>query len=183
MSEIRCRSPAPLCRQRPMRRSIPNGLHAEEAIERIHLALNQALASNRPPSAFSLDPPIWLALPVKDDDDTLYEENFRSDASPAMPPSRRRRLQRGRRRGIAAAGAVDEMNVIAAQRRGREAGHHRRILPVQPVADDSLGGGGLEALLERAFQILRAIEDHAQAVVIFAEIRIFDHLAHIGLRN
>jgi hypothetical protein len=34
-----------------MRRSIPNGLHAEEAIERIHLALNQALASNRPTSA------------------------------------------------------------------------------------------------------------------------------------
>ena len=51
--------------------------------------------------------------------------------------SGRRRLQRGRRRGIAAARAVDEMHVVAAQRRRRKAGHHRRILPVQAISHDS----------------------------------------------
>src|ERR1700733_10684603 len=47
MSEITCRSPAPLRRQRPMRRSIPSGFHAEKAVERNHLALKLALASSR----------------------------------------------------------------------------------------------------------------------------------------
>src|ERR1700694_762855 len=106
MSEIRCRSPAPLCRQRPMRRSIPNGLHAEEAIERTHLALNLALASSRAAAASEPHQPVMPdddsvgssdlgvqsgstnaeGLPVKDDEDTPYEENFRSDGFPAMPP-------------------------------------------------------------------------------------------------
>ena len=50
----------------------------------------------------------------------------------------RHRLQRGRRRGIAAAGAVDEMHVVAAHHRRREAGHHRRVLPVQAIAHDAV---------------------------------------------
>jgi len=90
-----------------MRRSIPNGLHAEGAIERIHLALNQALASSQAAAASEPHQPVMPdddsagssdlgvqsgstnadGLPVKDDDDdTPYEENFRSDALPAMPP-------------------------------------------------------------------------------------------------
>ncbi len=38
--------------------------------------------------------------------------------------------------GVAAARAVDEMHVIAAHHRRREAGHHRRVLPVQAVAHE-----------------------------------------------
>ena len=100
-----------------------------------------------------------------------------------MQTQRRHRLQRRRRRGIAAARAVDEMHVIAAQRRGREAGHHRGILPVQAVSRDPCRGRLREALRQRALQFRRAIEDHAQSVVIFAEVGILHHLLHIGLRH
>src|SRR6478735_8595944 len=50
----------------------------------------------------------------------------------------RHRFQRGSRRGITAAGAVDEVDVIAAHHRWREAGHHRRILLVQATAHDAV---------------------------------------------
>ena len=47
------------------------------------------------------------------------------------------RLQRRRGRSIAAAGAVDEMHVIAAHHRRRKTGHHRGVLTVQTVAHDA----------------------------------------------
>jgi hypothetical protein len=40
-----------------------------------------------------------------------------------------------------------------------------------------------EALRQRALQLRRAIENHAQSVVIFAEIRILHHLLDIGFRH
>ena len=80
--------------------------NAEEAIERIHLALNEALASSRAAAASEPHQPVMPnddsvessdfgvqsgstdadGFPVKDDDDTPDEDNFRSDAPPAMPP-------------------------------------------------------------------------------------------------
>ena len=75
------------------------------------------------------------------------------------------------------------MHVIAAKRRRRKAGHHRRILPVQAISRDSAGSSRGEALRQRALQFTRAIEDHAQSIVVFAEVGIFHHLLHIGFRH
>ena len=47
-------------------------------------------------------------------------------------------LHRAGRHRVAAHGAVDEMHVVGAGRRRREAGHHRGALAVRAVAHDAL---------------------------------------------
>jgi very-short-patch-repair endonuclease len=83
--------------------------NAEEAIERIHLALNEALASSRAAAASEAHQPATPVddsvessdfgvqsgstdadgFPVKDGNGTTYEDNFGSDTSPAIPPASR----------------------------------------------------------------------------------------------
>src|SRR6185437_4826030 len=89
----------------------------------------------------------------------------------------------GARRGVAAAGTLDEMHMVGTHHRRRETGHHRRILSMQPITDQAALGGFGEAFRQRACELLGAIEDHAQAIVIFAEIGILDHLPQIVLRH
>src|SRR6478735_21387 len=87
-------------------------------------------------------------------------------------------LQCTGRERIASERTIDEMNVVAAKRRRREAGHHRPVLLVYPVADDAGGRG--EPRLDGARERGSAVEHHAQGVVVLAEVRVVLQLTKIG---
>src|SRR4029077_12659649 len=89
-------------------------------------------------------------------------------------------LQCAGRERIASERAVDEMNVVAAKRRRREAGHHRPVLLVYPVADDAGVGGRGQPRLDGARGRGSAVEHHAQGVVVLAEVRVVLQLTKIG---
>ena len=57
------------------------------------------------------------------------------------------------------------------------------ILPVQAISRDPGRGSPDKALRQGNLKLRRAIEDHAQSVVIFAKIGIFHDLLHISLRQ
>jgi len=80
-------------------------------------------------------------------------------------------------RGIAAGRAVDEMDMVAAQWRRRKAGHDRGSLPVQAETGDAGTLRREQPPLQPIRQRGRAIQRHAQAIVIFAEVRIGDDVA------
>src|ERR1700734_1993329 len=70
------------------------------------------------------------------------------------------------------------MHVVAPCRRWRKARHHGGVLTMQAIDRDPRSGG--EIALERIGELGRAIENHAQPVVVFAEIGIFHDLLQIG---
>src|SRR5215210_5447420 len=76
-----------------------------------------------------------------------------------------------RRSGIAAHGSVDKMDVIAAGRRGDEAGHQCRCLAVSSPASHSC----FFCRRQKPFQLVRklrgAVERHPESVVELAKIR------------
>ena len=96
--------------------------------------------------------------------------------------SGRHRFQRGRGRRVAAARAVDEMDVIAAHRRRREAGHHRGILPVQAVARDALEAASADAASARA-PVPVCNRGSSAGHRRICESRNFHHLLDVVLRH
>src|SRR3954466_15223190 len=91
-------------------------------------------------------------------------------------------LQAARRKRITTRGAIDEVNVIAFGDRGHDAGHDSRRLAMDSESHDALVLGLEQALLDLVGKRGRAIERHAQVVVVLAEIRVLDHVLPINGR-
>lgn len=81
-------------------------------------------------------------------------------------------LDRSGRRGIATPGSVHEMDMVAARRRGHEAGHERGALPVDPDPGDPVPLGRRQQGLETIREGRSAIQGHPQGIVEFPEIGV-----------
>src|SRR5215831_4614250 len=92
-------------------------------------------------------------------------------------------LQCAGRERIAAERAVNEMNMVAAKRRRRKAGHHGSVLLMDPVAHDAGVGSRDKPRLDGARQRRGAIEHHAQSVVVLAKVGIVPEVTEIAGRD
>ena len=92
----------------------------------------------------------------------------------SMPAAVQRRgsLHGGSGGRLSAASTVDEVDVVRPLGRRRKAGHHGGVLPVHSVTPRSLGGDTRQKSGQISLQTFVAIEDHAQAVVVFPEVRV-----------
>src|SRR5271157_3729986 len=81
---------------------------------------------------------------------------------------------------VAAAGAVDEMNVAALGGRGNEARHLRGLLPENAPENKVLSGG--ESRLQRVGEGGGAVERHTQSIVELAKVGVRDQLARVRRR-
>src|SRR5437868_11777042 len=85
-------------------------------------------------------------------------------AAERPPESTRALLHRARRHRIATHRAIDEVYVVGAGRRRREAGHHRGALAMSAIVHGTLRGAGGQMPLDLVGQRRSTVEHHAKRI-------------------